>query len=301
MLAMPRGYLGEAVRLSWTEPGSVHIHRQDGIKPGFGTLGLSSVERTSVDARVDDKVALITGGSRGIGEALAAGFLASGARGVVITGRHRENLEAAALRLGNTDRVATVAARSDTEDDAIVAVTVAIEQFGACDILVNNAGTNPAIGSLVDVDLGAVDKTWAVNQRGPLIYARAVWHAWMKDHGGVICNTASVGGLRPAPMLGAYNISKAALIFMTRQLALELAPGVRVVGVAPAVVRTRLSELLWKEDDGASAAGTHPLGRIGEVDDVANAVVFLCSEQASWLTGTTLEVDGGVVNASRGV
>ena len=125
------------------------------------------MERMSVDARVDDKVALITGGSRGIGEAIAAGFLASGARGLVITGRRQENLESAALRLGNTDRVATVAARSDTEDDAIAAVTAAIEHFGACDILVNNAGTNPAIGSLVDVDLGAVDKTWAVNQRGP--------------------------------------------------------------------------------------------------------------------------------------
>ena len=251
-----------------------------------------------MDARVDDKVALVTGASRGIGEAIARGFLASGARGVVVTSRREENLEGATERLGNPDRVAAVAARADTEEGAHASVAAAVDRFGACDILVNNAGTNPAIGALVDVDLGAVDKTWSVNQRGPLLYARAAWHGWMKDHGGVICNTASVGGLRPGPMLGAYNISKAALIFLTKQLAFELAPTVRVVGVAPAVVKTRLSELLWKEDDGAAAATTHPLARLGEVDDVANAVVFLCSEQAGWLTGLTLEVDGGVVNAS---
>ena len=250
-----------------------------------------------MDARVDGKVALVTGGSRGIGEAIAAGFLESGARGVVITSRKPENIKEAADRLGEPDRVVAVAARSDREDDAAKAVAVAIERFGSCDILVNNAGTNPALGSLMDVDLGALDKTWSVNQRGPLLYARAAWAGWMKENGGVICNTASVGGLRPTPGLGAYNISKAALIFMTRQLAMELAPTVRVVAVAPAVVKTRLSELLWSADEPA-AISTHPMARLGTVEDVANTVVFLCSDQASWLTGITLEVDGGVVNAT---
>lgn len=252
-----------------------------------------------MDARIDDKVALVTGASRGIGEAIAAGFLTSGARGVVITGRRQENLDEALERLDEPDRLVAVVARSDSEEGAEAAVATALSEFGACDILVNNAGTNPAIGGLMDVGLDALDKTWAVNQRGPLLYSRAAWHGWMSGNGGVICNTASVGGMRPSPMLGAYNISKAALIFMTKQLAFELAPEVRVVGVAPAVVRTRLSEILWKEDDGAMAATTHPLGRLGEVDDVANAVVFLCSEQAGWLTGMTMEVDGGVVNASK--
>jgi NAD(P)-dependent dehydrogenase (short-subunit alcohol dehydrogenase family) len=251
-----------------------------------------------VESRVDGKVALVTGASRGIGEAIAQAFLASGARGVVITSRKQENLDEAAERLDGGDRLAAVAARSDTEEGASTAVQTAIDSFGSCDILVNNAGTNPAIGNLVDVDLGAIDKTWAVNQRGPLLYARAAWHGSMKDNGGVICNTASVGGMRPGPMLGAYNISKAALIFLTKQLAFELAPSVRVVGVAPAVVKTRLSEMLWAGDDGVSAASTHPLNRLGEVEDVANAVAFLCSDAAGWITGTTLEVDGGVVNAS---
>ena len=253
-----------------------------------------------MDARVDDKVVLVTGASRGIGEAIAAGFLDSGARGVVITSRKPENIEAAADRLGSPKRVAAVAARSDTEEDARRAVDIALERFGACDILVNNAGTNPAIGPLMEVDMGAVDKTWAVNQRGPLLYARAAWAGWMSENGGVICNTTSVGGMRPGPLIGAYNISKAALIFMTKQLALELAPDVRVVGVAPAVVKTKLSEFLWRDDE-AAAAGTHPLGRLGEPLDVANAVVFLCSDQATWLTGMILEVDGGVVNAGAGL
>jgi len=250
-----------------------------------------------MDARVDDKVALVTGASRGIGEAVAAEFLASGARGVVITSRKPDNVHAAADRLGAGERVVPLAARSDTVEDADRAVAAAVEHFGACDILVNNAGTNAAPGNLVEVDLGAVDKTWEVNQRGPLVYTQAVWRGWMNEHGGVICSTASVGGLRPGPVLGAYNISKAALIYMTRQLAFELAPTIRVNAVAPAVVKTRLSQLLW-EDNEEAAAATHPLGRLGEPEDVANAVAFLCSAQASWITGVVMEVDGGAVNAS---
>ena len=118
----------------------------------------------------------------------------------------------------------------------------------------------------------------------------------MRDHGGVICNNASVGGRLPGRGMGAYNVSKAGLIYMTRHLAYELAPAVRVVGVAPGVVRTRLSRLLWKDEEAASSL--HPLGRIGEPVDIAASVVFLCSEQASWITGATLDVDGGIANAS---
>ncbi len=254
-----------------------------------------------MDARVDGKVAIVTGGSRGIGRATALELVNSGAAGVVITSRRMENLEESIEAMADAgaprDRLHAVAARADDPEAAERAVAATIERFGACDILVNNAGTNPAPGPLVDVDLAAVDKTWSVNQRGPLIWTQKVWHGWMKDHGGVIVNVASVGGLRPAPILGAYNISKAAVVFMTHQLAFELAPTVRVNAVAPAVVKTRLSELLWKADE-AGAASTHPLNRLGEPEDVARAITFLCSEQASWLTGVVLPVDGGVVGAS---
>ena len=252
--------------------------------------------RGLVDVRLDGKVAVVTGASRGIGEAIAAGFLTAGGRGVVITSRKRENVEAAADRLADPDRVVPMVARSDTEEGAVTAIDMALDRFGACDVLVNNAGTNPAYGPLMDVDLEALNRTWEINLLGPLLYTRVAWDRWMKDHGGVVCNNASVGGRLPGQGMGAYNISKAGLIYMTRHLAYELAPAVRVVGVAPGVVRTRLSQLLWKDED--AAASLHPLGRIGEPVDIAGAVVFLCSDQASWITGVTLDVDGGIANAS---
>jgi 3-oxoacyl-[acyl-carrier protein] reductase len=250
-----------------------------------------------MEIRFDEQVVLVTGGSRGIGEALAAEFLASGARGVAITSRRAENLVATAERLGEPDRLLPIEARVDDPDAAASAITAVIGRFGACDILVNNAGTNPAAGPLTDVDLGAIDKTWAVNQRGPLVWSREVWHQAMQKSGGAIVNVSSVGGMQPGTALGAYNVSKAALIHLTRQLAFEMAPRVRVNAVAPSVVRTRLSSMLW---DGMEehTASLHPLKRIGEPADVAAAVAFLASEAASWITGVVLPVDGGVTGAS---
>ncbi len=249
-----------------------------------------------MDIRLDGKVALVTGASRGIGEAIAAEFLASGAAGVTITSRKQDNITAAAQRLDDP-RVLPVVARADSEADAEAAVTATVAKFGSLDILVNNAGTNPAAGNLADVDLGAVAKTWEVNQLGPLLWSRAVWKHSMADGGGSIVNIASVGGIRVGPMIGAYNISKAAVIHLTHQLANEFAPAVRVNAVAPSVVRTRLAAALW---DGIEehTAKAHPLRRIGEPVDIANAVVFLASEAASWITGVILPVDGGITGAA---
>ena len=250
-----------------------------------------------MEIRFDGKVALVTGGSRGIGEAVAAELLSSGAAGVAITSRKAENVEAAAGRLGALGDVLPIVARADDPQDATHGVAETLARFGSCDVLVNNAGTNPGVGPLVDVDLAAVDKTWAVNQRGPLLWSREVCTQVMRERGGAIVNVSSVGGLAPGPMLGAYNISKAALAHMTRQLAHELAPGIRVNAVAPSVVRTRLSQMLWENSEAATAAA-HPLGRIGEPADVANAICFLASDQASWITGVVLPVDGGAIGAS---
>ncbi len=252
-----------------------------------------------MDVRVDDKVALVTGASRGIGEAVAAELLASGARGVVITSRKPENIEPAAERLGEPDRVLAVVAKADEPEHATDAVARAVSRFGACDILVNNAGTSPAVGDMATVDIGAVQKTWAVNQLGPLLYARESWSQWMQANGGCIVNVASIAGLEPSPWLGAYNVSKAGVIHLTRQLALEMAPGVRVNAVAPSVVRTQLAAALWKDHE-PEAAAAHPLGRIGEPADIANAIVFLASDAASWITGVTLAVDGGASGAKGG-
>jgi NAD(P)-dependent dehydrogenase (short-subunit alcohol dehydrogenase family) len=241
----------------------------------------------------------VTGGSRGIGQAVALEFARSGAKGVAITSRKQENVDQSRDELidagVNGDLIVALEARADDEDAAHEAVTATVAAFGACDILVNNAGTNPAFGHLMEVDLAALDKTWSVNMRAPLLWVRAAYDVWMGENGGSIVNVASVAGLRPSPFMGAYNISKAGLVHLTRQLALELAPGIRVNAVAPAVVKTRLAGALL-EDEKATAA-MHPLGRVGEPEDVARLIVFLGSDASSWMTGTIVPVDGGVTGA----
>jgi NAD(P)-dependent dehydrogenase (short-subunit alcohol dehydrogenase family) len=253
-----------------------------------------------MEVSVDGKVVIITGASRGIGQATALEFARSGAAGVVITSRKPENIEAAAAELigagVEADRLLALPARADSEESADETVAATVDRFGSCDILVNNAGTNPSAGTLMEVDLGASDKTWAVNLRAPLLWVRAAYRASMQKNGGSVVNVSSVGGLRPSPITGSYNISKAGLVHMTRQLAHELAPSVRVNAVAPGVVKTRLSEMLWQDE--AAAARMHPLGRLGTPEDIAAAIVFLASDSAGWITGVTLPVDGGLTEAT---
>ncbi len=253
-----------------------------------------------MDVSVEGKVVLVTGASRGIGQATALEFALSGAEGITITSRKPENIETAAAELigagVDPDRLLAVPARADSEESADETVALTVERFGSCDILVNNAGTNPSAGELMEVDLGALDKTWAVNQRAPLLWVRAAYRASMEKNGGSVVNVSSVGGLRPSPITGAYNVSKAGLVHMTRQLAHELAPTIRVNAVAPGVVKTRLSAMLWQNEE--VAARMHPLGRLGTPEDVARAIVFLASDAADWMTGVILPVDGGLTEAS---
>jgi NAD(P)-dependent dehydrogenase (short-subunit alcohol dehydrogenase family) len=253
-----------------------------------------------MDVSVEGKVAVVTGASRGIGQETARMLAASGARGVVITSRKQDNVDQSKVELIEAgidgDLILALVARADDEESAKEAVAATVDAFGSCDILINNAGTNPAFGNLMEVDLGALDKTWAVNMRAPLLWVRAAHGAWMGEHGGAIVNVASVAGLRPSPLMGAYNISKAGIIHLTKQLALELAPDIRVNAVAPAVVKTRLAGALL-EDEAATAA-LHPLGRVGEPEDVARLIVFLASDASNWMTGAIVPVDGGVAGAS---
>ncbi len=238
------------------------------------------------------RVVLITGASRGIGRAVAAAVLDAGGR-VVLTARHPEGLAETAAILGDATGVRTVAGASEDPAHRAAAVACALEAFGRCDGLVHGAAVSPLYGPLIEADLGEVGRTLEVNVTAGLGWVQLVWRAWMADHGGAIVTLASVGGLRAAPAIGAYNVSKAALIHLTRQLAQELSPGVRVNAVAPAVVRTRFARALYEGHE-AEVAARYPLGRLGEPADVAHAVVFLLGDAASWITGTVLSVDGGL-------
>lgn len=243
------------------------------------------------------RTAIVTGASRGIGLAAAEALIAEGAN-VVLTSRHQEAAEAAAAPLG--DRAAGFGAHAVDEDAAKACMDFALERFGSIDILVNNAGTNPAFGPVVDQDHGRFAKTMDVNLWAPVLWSGLAWRAWMKEHGGSIINTASIGGMAVGPNLGVYHVSKAALIHMTKQLALELSPQVRVNAIAPGVVRTKLAEALWKEHEEAVAKST-PLGRIGEPSDIGSAIAFLAGDGASWITGETLVIDGGqLLTSSEG-
>lgn len=242
--------------------------------------------------RLDGKVALVTGATRGIGLGIAEGFVAAGAS-VCVTARKKDELDetVAALRAagGNVTSFAGSVADQEAIDGS---VAHCIEELGGLDVLVNNAATNPQFGPLVDADMASVRKVWEVNQEAPLRYVQATHRAWMREHGGAIVNVVSIGGIRVGPMLGAYNVAKAALVHLTRQLALELAPNVRVNAIAPGLVKTKFAQALWQTNE-AAAASRHPMGRLGTPDDIAPAVLFMVSEAASWMTGEVIVVDGG--------
>lgn len=240
----------------------------------------------------EGEVALVTGSSRGIGLAVAEALVARGDR-VCLTGRDPEPLERAVAHLG-PDRAMGVAGRVHDPDHRQDVVDRVMARWGRLDHLVNNAGINPAVGTLADADLGTVAKVLDVNVLSALALAQLTWAAWQRDHGGTVVNMASVAGMSAFPVLGAYGISKAALISLTQQLAHELAPGVRVNAVAPAVVRTRFAAALYEGRE-AEAAAAYPLGRLGAPQDVAGAVTFLSSRQSGWITGQTLLVDGGLL------
>ncbi|MGP3998782.1 SDR family oxidoreductase [Streptomyces sp. 8N706] len=235
------------------------------------------------------RTAVITGASRGIGLAIAEAIAAAGGN-VVLTSRSQEAADAAAARVGGA--ALGVGAHAVDEEAAQRCVDLTLERFGSLDILVNNAGTNPAFGPVLDQDHGRFAKTFDVNLWAPVLWTGLATRAWMGEHGGAVVNTASVGGMAFEANIGLYNASKAALIHLTKQLALELSPKVRVNAVAPGVVRTKLAEALWKEHEQAVSAST-ALGRIGEPADIASAVAFLVSDAASWVTGETMVIDGG--------
>jgi len=241
------------------------------------------------------RIALVTGASRGIGSAIANALAEQGAE-VVLSSRKQADLDAEAERINAKfpGKAFAVAAHAGKPEDLERLVKTVMDRSGRIDILVNNAGTNPDMGPLMDVELGAWDKTFEVNVRGILVLTQLVYRAWMREHGGSIVNIASTGGLRPGLGLGAYRISKAAVVFMTRQLAREIGGNVRVNAVAPGLIKTRFAEALWANEEILQRIlEPNPMGRIGTTEEVANAVLFLASDAASYVNGEVMVVDGG--------
>jgi len=241
------------------------------------------------------RCALITGGSRGIGRAVALAMAAAGAK-VAVCARHLDGCEAVAAEItARGGQAIAIAGNVGRAEDAVAIIDGAVGGLGALDILVNNAATNPHFGPLVDAEDAAVDRIFQVNVQGPLRLVGAAVRAWMGEHGGSIINMGSVGGISPEPMIGAYNASKAALINLTRTLAQELgASGIRVNAIAPGLVETDFARVLIETPAiHDQIVGQTALHRHGQPDEVAGAAVFLAGEAASYITGSVLVVDGG--------
>jgi dehydrogenase/reductase SDR family member 4 len=249
---------------------------------------------TPASFSLDGRVALVTGGSRGIGRACVLGLAAAGAK-VAISSRKAEACEAVVeeVRAAGGEAIAVPgnAGRTD-EIDRVVADTV--ERMGRLDVLVNNAATNPEFATLADTSEAAFDKVFSVNLKGPWLFTRAAVKAWMGEHGGSVINVASVGGLHPEPMMGAYSASKAALISITGTLAKELGPRTRVNAIAPGLVRTDFARVLVETPAiHDHMVGVTALKRVGEPREMAGVVVWLASDASSYVTGSTIVLDGG--------
>jgi NAD(P)-dependent dehydrogenase (short-subunit alcohol dehydrogenase family) len=242
----------------------------------------------------EGKVALITGGSRGIGRACALALADAGAD-VVVSSRKIADLEPVAdeIKAKGVKGMAIAAHNAKTEDSRMLIERV-MKEFGRIDILLNNAGTNPYYGPLMNQDEKTYDITMNVNLKGILFLSQLAAKIMKEQGGGSIINTSSIGGLR-AGDLGIYCVSKAAVIMLTQVMAKELGQfNIRVNAIAPGIIKTRLSEALWKDPAvNERAISQIAMMRLGEPEEIAGAVVFLSSPASSYITGTTLVIDGG--------
>jgi NAD(P)-dependent dehydrogenase (short-subunit alcohol dehydrogenase family) len=242
------------------------------------------------------KVAIITGASRGIGQAIAAAYAQAGAA-VVLTSRKIENVGPVAEAIRATGgRAMAFAAHAGDQAAAEAVVQAALAEFGRIDILVNNAGTNPHFGPLLTAEASHWDKIFEVNVKGYFFIIKAVAPAMQAQGGGKIINMASIAGINPGPMMGVYSTSKAGVIMLTKALAAELAPvNIQVNAIAPGFIKTKFSAALWTNP--ALSSGIEkltPAGRIAEPDELAGAALYLASDASSFTTGSVLVVDGGI-------
>ena len=242
----------------------------------------------------ENKVAIVTGASRGIGLAIASRLVADGAR-VVITARQPEALVEAVEALGGAAHALAISGHADDAAHQEEVVAAARETFGGLDYLVNNAGINPSYGPMLEMDIEAARKILEVNVLGAFSWIQKAVSAGLgtaEAPGGAIVNVASIAGLAATGLLGWYAVSKAAMIHLTTELGYQLGPDVRVNAVAPGVVKTAFAQALYEGRE-AKVAKRYPLKRLGVPSDISGAVSFLLSSDSSWMTGQTIVLDGG--------
>ncbi|HLJ86689.1 MAG TPA: SDR family oxidoreductase [Candidatus Angelobacter sp.] len=239
-----------------------------------------------------DKVAIVTGASRGIGRSIAEVFVREGAK-VVICGRKQETLDQVAREIGPS--VKPIACHIGKTDQIQKLVDQTTSEFGRIDILVNNAATNIAQVPCLEVDEGQFDKMVEINLKSTFLLVKLVAAGMVQRGSGSIINISSIAGLRPSPDGMLYSMTKAALNMMTECYALELGPkGVRVNAIAPGLIQTALSEYYWKDESRRSEIiGRQPIRHLGQPDEIAEMALLLAGERGSYITGQTLVIDGG--------
>lgn len=244
---------------------------------------------------LDGKVAVITGASKGIGEAIAMAFAEAGAS-VVVSSRKQQAVDEVAEKLRSAGGEAfAFAANAGKREDLERLVNATCDRYGGIDIVVNNAATNPVFGPVYQTDDSAFDKIMQVNVKGPFMLSNLAFHEMKKRGGGSIINISSIEGLSPEPLMGIYAVSKAALISLTKVFAREWGPaGIRANVICPGLIQTKFSQALWSNENILGKMVKElPVSRIGQPEEIEGMALYLASEAASYTTGGVFVVDGG--------